>query len=77
MSDGWAGFMGPRGLPKAIQDKVHAVLVRVVSEPATSESLKKVGAEPVITTGAEFAQRVAADWKSTGEAIRVSGLKVD
>lgn len=77
VSDGWAGFMGPRGLPKAIQDKVHAVLVKVVSEPATSEALKKVGAEPLITTGAEFAQRVAADWKSTGEAIRVSGLKVD
>ena len=77
ISDGWAGFMGPRGLPKAIQDKVHAVLVKVVSEPATSESLKKVGAEPYTTTGAELARRVASDWKSIGEAIRVSGLKVD
>ena len=77
ISDGWAGLMGPRGLPKPILDKVHAILNKVVNEPATNEALKKVGAEPLTTTSEEFAQRIAKDWKSIGEAIRVSGLKVD
>jgi tripartite-type tricarboxylate transporter receptor subunit TctC len=77
VSDGWAGLMAPAGLPKAIHDKLHAVVVKVVNEPATSDALKKVGAEPQTGTGAEFAQRIAVDWKSMGEAIRVSGLKVD
>ena len=77
VSDGWAGLMGPKGLPKPLQDKLHAIVVKVVNEPAVNEALKKVGAEPLTGTPAEFARRIASDWKSTGEAIRVSGLKVD
>jgi len=77
VSDGWGGLMGPRGLPKPLQEKLHAILNKVVSEPAISDALKKVGAEPLTSTAAEFAQRIAKDWKSMGEAIRVSGLKVD
>jgi tripartite-type tricarboxylate transporter receptor subunit TctC len=77
VSDGWAGLMGPRGLPKEIINKVRDTLVKVINEPATNEALKKVGAEPLTSTPAEFAQRIAKDWKSMGEAIRVAGLTVE
>jgi tripartite-type tricarboxylate transporter receptor subunit TctC len=77
VSDGWAGLMGPRGLPKPILNKLRDTLIKAVNEPATSEALKKVGAEPITSTPEEFTQRIAKDWKSMGEAIRVSGLKVD
>jgi tripartite-type tricarboxylate transporter receptor subunit TctC len=77
VSDGWAGLMGPKGLPTAIQDKVRMALFKIISEPATNEALKKVGAEPLTMGAPEFAQRIAKDWKSISEAIRVSGLKVD
>jgi tripartite-type tricarboxylate transporter receptor subunit TctC len=77
VSDGWAGLMGPKGLSRPIREKLHAILNKVVTEPATNEALKKVGAEPLTSTAEEFAQRVMKDWKSIGEAIRVSGLKVD
>jgi tripartite-type tricarboxylate transporter receptor subunit TctC len=77
VSDGWAGLMGPKGLPKAIQEKLRTTLVQVVNEPATNQGLKKVGAEPLTTTPEGFTQRIAKDWKIVGEAIRVAGLKVE
>jgi tripartite-type tricarboxylate transporter receptor subunit TctC len=77
VSNGWAGLSAPRGTPKAILTKLHATLVKVVSDPATNEALKRVGAEPLTSTPAEFAALIAKDWKSFGEAIRVAKLKVD
>ncbi|MBI3916168.1 MAG: tripartite tricarboxylate transporter substrate binding protein [Betaproteobacteria bacterium] len=77
VSDGWAGLMGPKGLPKAIQDKLRNLLVKAVNEPATNNALKRVGAEPITSTPAEFTQRIAKDWTRMGEAIRVAGLKVE
>ncbi len=77
VSDGWGGLMGPKGLPEAIVNRLHAALVKAVNDPATSEALKKLGAEPQMSTPAEFAKLIAKDWKSFGEAIRVANLKVD
>lgn len=77
VSDGWAGLMGPKNLPKPIVAKLHATLVRVVNEPSTNAALKKVGAEPQTSTPAEFGKLIAKDWQTIGEAIRVAGLKVD
>jgi tripartite-type tricarboxylate transporter receptor subunit TctC len=76
-SDGWAGLMGPKNLPKPIVEKVRAALIKALNDPATNEGLKKVGAEPVTSTPAEFAQLIAKDWKSFGEAIRVANLRTD
>ncbi|MBI4207019.1 MAG: tripartite tricarboxylate transporter substrate binding protein [Betaproteobacteria bacterium] len=77
VSDGWAGLMGPKGLPKPILNKLHATLVKAVNDPATNAALKKVGAEPQTSTSAAFASLIAKDWKTIGEAIRVANLKVD
>lgn len=77
VSDGWAGLMGPKGLPKSIVDKLHATLTRAVNDPPTNDALKKVGAEPQVTTPSEFTALIAKDWKSFGEAIRVANLKIE
>jgi tripartite-type tricarboxylate transporter receptor subunit TctC len=77
VSDGWAGFMGPKGLPKEIVAKLRDVLARAVDDPATNEALKKVGAEPRVTNSAAFTELIAKDWKAYGEAIRVAGVKAE
>ena len=77
VSDGWAGIMAPKDTPKSILGKLNAALVRAVSDPATVEALKRVGAEPLTGTPAEFVKLVAKDWKNFGDAIRISKLKVD
>ena len=44
-------------------------------DPATSAAMTKLGAEPMATTPEEFAAVIKRDWKSFGDAIRVSGIK--
>jgi len=77
VSDGWGGLMGPKGLPKEIVGKLRDLLVKAVNDPATNNALKKVGAEPLTNTPAEFAKLIAKDWNRIREAIRVADLKVD
>ena len=77
VSDGWAGVMGPRGLPKSMVDKLHAMLVKAVNDPATNESLKKVGAEPSLMPSVQFGALIEKDWKTYGEAIRIANVKVE
>ena len=77
VSDGWAGLMGPKNLPKPIVEKLRATLIKAVSDPSTNAGLKKVGAEPVTSTPGQFAKLIAKDWKVFGEAIRVANLKTD
>jgi tripartite-type tricarboxylate transporter receptor subunit TctC len=76
-SDGWAGLMGPRALPKDVVARLHDALAKAVNDPATNEGLKKIGAEPLITTPAAFSALIAKDWKNYGEAIRIANLKVE
>lgn len=77
VSNGWAGILAPRNTPKAILDKVHATLVKAVSEPATDKALKRVGAEPTLLSPPAFSRLIEKDWKTFGDAIRISGLKVE
>ena len=77
VSDGWAGLMGPKGLPKPIVEKLRATLIQAVNDPATSASLKKIGAEARTGTPGDFAKLIAKDWKTFGEAIRVAKLRID
>ena len=77
VSDGWAGLMAPRGLPKPLIDRLHATLIKAVNDKATNESLKKVGAEPLTSTPVEFGKLIAKDWDTYAEAIRVANLKVE
>lgn len=77
VSNGWAGLSAPRATPRPILGKLHEALVKTVNDPAVAEALKRAGAEPITSTPAEFARLIAKDWKSFGEAIRLSGLKVE
>jgi len=77
VSDGWAGIVGPKGIPKTVLDKLNAALVSAVRDAATVEALKRVGAEPLVGTPADFAKIVLKEWKSLGELIRVANLKVE
>jgi tripartite-type tricarboxylate transporter receptor subunit TctC len=77
VSDGWAGVMAPRGLPKSMVDKLHGALVKAVNDPTTNEALKKVGAEPSLTPPAQFGALIEKDWKTYGEAIRIANVKVE
>jgi len=75
VSAGWAGFVAPVKTPKAIRDRVYAAVQKTMKDPGTLAAMTKLGAESMATTPEEFAKIIRDDWKSFGDAIRVSGIK--
>lgn len=75
ISNGWGGIIVPAKTPKMIRDKLYNVIVKAMADPATNAAMIKLGAEPMATTPTEFTAVIARDWKSFGDAIRVSGIK--
>jgi tripartite-type tricarboxylate transporter receptor subunit TctC len=75
LSNGWAGLIAPAKTPRAIQKKLLESLHRTINDRETNAAMVKLGAEPLTSTPAEFAAVIKRDWKSYGDAIRVSGIK--
>ncbi len=74
----WHGIFAPKGTPPAILDKLRAELNAVLATPEVKERLVTGGAgEPYITTPAEFAAMLRADYERYGNVIQSIGFKVD
>jgi putative tricarboxylic transport membrane protein len=43
--NGWAGLVGPKGIPAAVVDKLHAALAKTLAVPEVKEGLARQGAE--------------------------------
>jgi tripartite-type tricarboxylate transporter receptor subunit TctC len=74
VSNGWGGLMAPAKTPAPLRTKLYDTLIKTIKDPDTNGALTKLGAEPMTSTPAEFAEVVKRDWKAFGEAIRVSGI---
>ncbi|HWI14913.1 MAG TPA: tripartite tricarboxylate transporter substrate-binding protein, partial [Burkholderiales bacterium] len=75
VSTGWSGLMAPRGTPKAILDKLHATLARVLNDPGSREALERQGGEPWITTPAEMVKFIEAEHERFRQAIKIANLQ--
>jgi tripartite-type tricarboxylate transporter receptor subunit TctC len=71
----WNGLVAPAGTPKPIIDKMVTELVKACKEPKFIEKLASLGADPSCNTPKEFADLIAADLKTWGEAVEIAGLK--
>ena len=76
VSTGWAGLMAPKNTPKPILDKLHAILVHVVTDPVTREQLERQGGEPTTTTPAEMIAFINKEYERFGQAIKFAGLDI-
>lgn len=74
---GWNGFVGPAGLPRALVDRLNRETVRVLAGDAIRQRLLGLGAEPVGSTPAEFAAHMKTERESWGRLIARIGLKLD
>jgi len=74
LSSGWAGISVPSKTPKKIQRAIYDAVVKAMKDPATNAAMVKLGAEPMATTGEEFAAVIKRDWVAFGNAIKVSGI---
>jgi tripartite-type tricarboxylate transporter receptor subunit TctC len=71
----WVGVFMPARTPAAIIDKFHAAGVKVLKDPATQESLKKLGVAPVPMSPAEMDDLVKRETASNFEVIKAAGIQ--
>lgn len=73
----WAAFVFPKGTPKAIVDKVSAVMKTIAADAGVQKRFQVAGARCIASSPAEaraYAQREAAKWK---DVVALSGAKVE
>ena len=73
----WIGTFGPAGLPKAVVDRLHGDIQKVLRMKDVSDNLKSQTLDPMFLTPEEFARRLKSDYDKYEKVIKVSGAKVD
>jgi tripartite-type tricarboxylate transporter receptor subunit TctC len=73
----WWGVFMPAGTPKAITDKFHADLVKVMQEAFVKTEFAKLGVEAVYDTPEQFAAFMKSEKAKYARLIKEAGIKVD
>lgn len=76
-ANNWYGFLAPAHTPRAVIDKLHREIVKVLALPEVKERLAGVGAEPVGNSPQEFAAVIRADVAKWKRIVQETGAKAD
>jgi len=71
------GFIGPKGMPKEIVDKLSAAVKEVVARPDVKKRIADTGSLLVLNTPAEFAEQIAAEYAVYKKVVEQQKLKLD
>lgn len=76
-SQSWVGMFAPANTRKPVIDRLHAALVKILSDPAMKGRFESQGAEIVAGTPQALAQVLREDQAKWGKLIRDKQLVVD
>jgi tripartite-type tricarboxylate transporter receptor subunit TctC len=76
-SQSWVGMFAPAGTPKAIIDKLHSSLVKILAEPGMKERFATQAAEIVASTPEVLGRVVLADQAKWGKIVRSIKIELD
>jgi tripartite-type tricarboxylate transporter receptor subunit TctC len=71
----WTGLFVPAGTPQAIVDRLNKETVRIASDPAYVEQIRKMGTDVASSSADAFRSFVAKDVQNWTEAIQRSGTQ--
>ena len=74
---GWYGVITLPKLPNALVTRLHAELVKVLNEPATSKRIVGFGGTPVGSDPVSFRKFMLADMAKWADVVKKSGAKAD
>jgi tripartite-type tricarboxylate transporter receptor subunit TctC len=74
-ASGWYGIHGPRGMSKAIVEKLNAAARQIVAMPDILERFAGLNLEPISTTPEAFAQFIKADLQKYADIARKAGIQ--
>jgi tripartite-type tricarboxylate transporter receptor subunit TctC len=70
----WNGILAPAGTPKAIIDRIHAVLSKPLNDPATRKQLEDIGYEVSGIGPAEYAAFLREETEKWADVARKAGI---
>jgi tripartite-type tricarboxylate transporter receptor subunit TctC len=73
----WWGVFMPAGTPKAILDKFHADIVKVMQDGDLKKRFADLGVDAVSSTPEQFVSFIRADVAKYAELIKEAGIKVE
>jgi tripartite-type tricarboxylate transporter receptor subunit TctC len=73
----WIGVCAPSGTPKPVIDKIRASLSSAMQKTQVKERFFQLGAEPTLTTPAEFKAYIAADRQKWEALIDKAKIRLD
>lgn len=74
---GWTTIAAPRGLPRALGDKIQKDIERALAEPDLREKFITFGYEPFVVTRDQFTQYIQAESGRQAEVIRRAKAALD
>jgi tripartite-type tricarboxylate transporter receptor subunit TctC len=74
---GWWGILAPAGTPKAIVDRLNAIMNKGLAEPEELQRFEKNGLEIATTTPREYHDLIASDLQMWKKLIKDAKISVD
>ena len=71
---GWNGILAPAGTPKAVIERLHREIVRIVRTSEFAQQLVGEGATAVGSTPAEFDAIIRADMRKWAAVVKEAGI---
>ena len=71
----WVGLFAPAATPRAIIDRLHAETAKALNEPAIKDALKKLGADPMEMTPAQFDAFVRTEIDVNAALVKAAGIQ--
>jgi tripartite-type tricarboxylate transporter receptor subunit TctC len=73
----YSGILAPRGVPRAVVDKLITEFGRAVRSPEVQAVYAKVGALPVTNTLEEFSAHMQSEMAKLGKLVQLAGARVE
>lgn len=73
----WSGVIAPKGVPRAIVDKLNAAIDKALTSPAFLQKFEKTGDEPGGGTPEDFAATIKADSAKWADVVKRAGVKLE
>ncbi len=70
----WQGLLAPAGTPRAVINRLHGEVVKLLKQRETVDRLAGLGADPVGSSPAEFRAKLERELKEFGKIIPMLGL---
>ncbi len=71
----WIGLFAPAATPRPIVQRLHDETARAMNDPAIKDALKKLGAEPMAMSPAQFDQFVRAEIGVNAALVKAAGIQ--